>query len=289
MDNFSFIGYDGRLYCHLHIATHCNYRCSYCYPKLEVNQQPMWRPEEQRFIADKINSIERVKQIVISGLGEITLTPGFLDLIHGLVATRFSLVTNLSATNEYFMRMPLNTIFDCSFHPEHTTPEDFAEKVFALSEKYVVKPRIILTENNRKSVLRLLKLLPTSDRIQPRVLYDYSSKNTAGDLVPNEPVYERDGVPENKDLSVRNNNFHGMYCNVPNSTLIVSPDRTVTSCIHDKRRAASMYTFDFSKLNNVRAPMRCDKLKCSPCNLKDAKFKNITDCFQYAQEHFDRG
>lgn len=182
--------------------------------------------------------------------------------------------------------MPEGMDIDCSFHPQHVSPEAFTEKVIALSEKFVMKPRITLTDYNREEVNRIVAMLPNTERIQPRVIYDYASTKTAGDLVTYHSLYERDGVEETKDVAVRDRDFHGMFCNTNNSTLIVSPDRSVTSCIYEKQGASSIHDFDFTKLNAFRPPKLCDSFKCDPCNLKDAKFKNILDCVHYAQENF---
>jgi len=285
MEKFLYLGYDGRLYCHLHIATHCNYRCSYCYPKLHVNQQPKWTVDELQVLVDALNSIKRTKQIILCGLGEITLMDGLLDFINQINAEYFSIVTNLSASVDYLMQLPEGMDIDCSFHPQHTSPEAFIEKVVALSEKFVMKPRITLTDQNRDIVSSFISSIPHTDRIQPRVIYDYASSNTAGTLADVKPLFARDGIAETKDTAVRNRDFSGMYCNTNNSTMIVSPDRTVTSCIYGNK-GTSIFDFDFSKYDSVRPPVRCDQHACDPCNIKDAKFKNIMDCVAYAPRNF---
>jgi organic radical activating enzyme len=115
------------------IGNVCNYRCSYCPPQLRSGSRK-WLPIErilafaERLAAD---AHSRSKTVCIQlSTGEVTLMPGFLDLIAALkrIGCQVVIISNASKSTAWWAQAVANLDqVVLSFHPETTDLKHFTE------------------------------------------------------------------------------------------------------------------------------------------------------------------
>lgn len=109
----------------------CNYRCRYC-PTYDNSAPYLRLPVERwREIWHRLFEKYGCGEIRFSG-GEPTIYPDFMELVAALREEyTINITTNLSFDAERWIRRikPGNVFLSASLHPDHTTPEDFLEKV----------------------------------------------------------------------------------------------------------------------------------------------------------------
>ena len=266
----------------------CNYHCPYCMqgnkPKKDTN------PILIEKISKEINKIicklkQQGKNIDFHLIGGEVSIYDIKNLILKNIDLsniyRFSMVTNLSRSVEYYKELlnylkenNVNIRIKASFHPTEVSAEDFVNKIKSLKD-YNIIPSLLITKNEEINnyVYNIYNKLKEID-IQPSVsLERINGIPIDVSFIKNKEILSEDRCKfhvyynNNKkelltkyELLNKIKNTVGYFCNINNSRLIIGPKGNIKNACSQQKNNGTIFNF---KLNNQI--IKCNTSR--PCTL----------------------
>lgn len=266
----------------------CNYHCPYCMQGKKPHKDTC--PSLIEKIAKKINNVlyelkQQEKNIDFHLIGgEVTIyniKELILENIDLSNIYRFSMVTNLSNSTEYYKNIfnylnknNVNIKIKASYHPTEVSKENFISKLNDLKE-YNIIPSLLITENEKinEYVYEMYDSLKNIN-IQPSVSVERINDIPINiDFLKNKKIISEDNCKfhiyydnDKKEIltkyellnKIKNTKYY--TCDINKSRLIIGPKGNIKNACSQQKNTGTIFNY---KINNNIIKCNTDK----PCTL----------------------